>query len=86
VALGVAFSAGALVAGASGSAPAVGNGEGAADGELTSHPTNSASAISKAYTKRRLFINGFPIFFSERPDAQRDYTGLRPFRCAYRIN
>jgi hypothetical protein len=45
---GVASLAGAPFVGASGIAPAVGSGEGAADGELISHPASSASATSNA--------------------------------------
>ena len=46
--LGVALSGGVLFVGASGIVPAVGNGEGAAEGELTSQPTSSVSAIKSA--------------------------------------
>jgi len=45
---GVALSGGVPFVGAVGIAPAVGNGEGAAGGELTSHPASSASAINNA--------------------------------------
>jgi hypothetical protein len=60
VPLGVAFSTGVPVVGASGIVPAVGSGEGGADGELTSHPTSSASVSSAATTMRNQYFIELP--------------------------
>jgi hypothetical protein len=59
VPFGVALSTGAPV-GASGMGPAVGSGEGAAEGEVTSHPANSVSARSNTDSMRKQFFIDLP--------------------------